>query len=407
MLLRFFLCISLLVLGGCGGDPERERAIGEGFAGPATLQIREELTVRAKVTATLKHGESVEIIARRRKFYKVRTRSGAEGWLDGRLLLSAADMQGLERQREKAAKLPSMGSATVFDPVNVHIIPNRLSPSSFLIVPGAKIEVLAAARAPRVPYESKIALKPTVVVKPPPKKKKEETKTPPPPPGPAPGLVENWMELSGNPQLKNEMTEAESVKAAIPVDDWSLVRSQEGKAGWVLTRLLLMGVPDEIAQYAERARITSYFILDTPAGPDPKPTYLWTTLSSPGADWQFDSARVFSYNARKQRYETAFIERRLQGYYPVMATARSTSGPAGFSLLVDDASGTLLRKYYGFQGPRVRLLKKEAAERPEPFYRPAEPGASEEDQPDIEETPQGVKARVKALVDALRKKLNR
>lgn len=408
MLLRLLLFLSILALGGCGGDPERERAIGEGFAGPATLQLRAELTARAKVTGTVNHGTGVEILARRRRFFKVRTAKGEVGWVDGRQLLSGADMQALARQRERAAKLTSMGTATVFDAVNVHIVPNRHSPGSFLVEPGAKVEVLAAARAPRVPYESKIEIKTTLPPKPRPKKKQDETKIPPPPPGPAPGLPENWMELSGYPELKSDLLDAEAAKSGPPVDDWTLVRSADGKAGWVLTRLLLMGVPDEVAQYAERARITSYFALDTPAsGPDPKSTWLWTTLSTPGGDYQFDSARVFTYNARRKRYETAFIERRLKGYYPVTAQPRSASGPPSFSLLVEDATGNLIRRDYGFLGNRVRLVRKETVPRPEPFYKPPAPGAEAADEPDIEEPPQGWKARLRGFVESLRKKVNR
>jgi SH3-like domain-containing protein len=405
MLLRLFFFLSLLALTGCGGDPERERAIGEAFVGPATLQLRAELTVRAKVTATVKHGDAVEILARRRRFYKVRTPKDEVGWVDGRQLLSAADMQTIARQRDRAAKLSPMGSATVYDAVNVHIVPNRQSPGSFQLQPGMKVDVLAAARAPRVPYESKIQVKSTAPP-PPPKKKRDESKLPPPPPGPAPGLPENWMELSGNPELKSDRIDSDPAQSA-PVDDWTLVRAADGKAGWVLTRLLLMGVPDEVAQYAERARITSYFALDTPPGPDPKPIWLWTTLSTPGGDIQFDSARVFVYSTRHKRYETSFIERRLKGYYPVSAQPRSASGSATFSLLVEDASGSLIRRDYMLQGNRVRLVRKETVPRPEPFYQPGIPGVQQQEESDVEETPQGFKARLRALVESFRKKLNR
>ena len=40
------------------------------------------------------------------------------------------------------------------------------------------------------------------------------------------------------------------------MDDWNLVRTLDGKVGWVLTRPLSMAIPDEVAQYAEGHRIT-------------------------------------------------------------------------------------------------------------------------------------------------------
>ena len=47
----------------------------------------------------------------------------------------------------------------------------------------------------------------------------------------------------------------------IPLEDWYLVRTKDGKAGWVLSRMVSMAIPDEVAQYAEGHRITSYFSL--------------------------------------------------------------------------------------------------------------------------------------------------
>ena len=43
------------------------------------------------------------------------------------------------------------------------------------------------------------------------------------------------------------------------MEDCNLVRSKEGRTGWVLTRALRMAIPYEVAQYAEGHRITAYF----------------------------------------------------------------------------------------------------------------------------------------------------
>ena len=64
------------------------------------------------------------------------------------------------------------------------------------------------------------------------------------------------------------------------MDDWSLVRTQDGKVGWVLTRALSMAIPDEVAQYAEGHRITSYFALGhIEDGDSVKNNWLWTTIT--------------------------------------------------------------------------------------------------------------------------------
>src|SRR5581483_9101461 len=47
----------------------------------------------------------------------------------------------------------------------------------------------------------------------------------------------------------------------VVLEDWTLVRTKNNQCGWVLSRNLMMSIPDEVAQYAEGKRITSYFDL--------------------------------------------------------------------------------------------------------------------------------------------------
>ena len=123
----------------------------------------------------------------------------------------------------------------------------------------------------------------------------------------------------------------------MPRDDWSLIRAPDGKAGWVLTRALIMAIPDEVAQYAEGHRITSYFSLgEVRDGEQIKHNWLWTTLSSRLQPYQFDSFRVFSWSLRRHRYETTYIERRLTGYLP--AEARRVEESASDAVGSDRAS---------------------------------------------------------------------
>ena len=48
-----------------------------------------------------------------------------------------------------------------------------------------------------------------------------------------------------------------------------------------------------------------------------KHNWLWTTIAKGLQPYEFDSARVFVWSQRRHRYETAYIERKLKGYYPV------------------------------------------------------------------------------------------
>jgi len=54
------------------------------------------------------------------------------------------------------------------------------------------------------------------------------------------------------------------------------------------------------------------------AGGEKKTTWLWTTIGASTQAYDFDSFRVFVWSQRHHHYETAYIERNLQGYAPVL-----------------------------------------------------------------------------------------
>ncbi|MBI4875666.1 MAG: hypothetical protein HY822_13615 [Acidobacteria bacterium] len=361
--MRFLpLIIPLVWLAGCRSEPERAPAIGEAFAGPASFTLREELHPRSAAVATVKHGDRLEILQRRRHVFRVRTAENVEGWAEARQLLAPAEMGRLRATAERAAQLPSQGRATVYDPLNIHTEPNRSAPSFEQIPEHGFVEVLGHQLAPRVPYYSPIlsaGASEDRPVRKKPKKKDDERlpslpmpKAPPPPP--------DWRELS-----KSASQTAPKVPSGAPMEDWSLVRTKTGKAGWVLTRVLVMAIPDEVAQYAEGHRITSYFSLgDVRDGENVKPIWLWTTLARTAQPYNFDSYRVFIWSTRRHRYETANIERNLEGYFPVtvqpveIAEGRRASTVPGFSLIVREKDGKLARRTYAFVGQRARLQKR-------------------------------------------------
>ncbi|MGH7973601.1 MAG: hypothetical protein ACREIC_33200, partial [Limisphaerales bacterium] len=148
----------------------------------------------------------------------------------------------------------------------------------------------------------------------------------------------------------------------VPLDDWSLVRTRDGKVGWVLARMLTMNIPDEVAQYAEGHRITSYLPLGDVTDKDSgqmKHNWLWTTAVSGQIPYEFDSFRVFVWSLKRHRYETAYIERNVKGYYPVLAENLPGSDEKDFSLVIEDKDGKLYKRTYAFSGYRVHLISKE------------------------------------------------
>ncbi len=293
---------------------------------PFELDLIAELSPEAPVLVTMHHGDPVSVIERRRRFARIRTASGVEGWTDGRMLLSAANMARLRRLSMNAARLPSQGKVTVYDALNIHTDPNRQAPSFYQMQEGNLAEVLAEQVLPREPYE------------------------------PPAGEEENLVSLNSY-DGPGEQPEGS-------VDDWSLVRLRDGRAGWALTRMLVMAIPDEVAQYAQGDRITSYASLGTVEdGGLIKHHWLWTTISGGGEAYQFDSFRVFVWSLPHHRYETAYVERNLVGYYPVEVHPPGDDGSGSdepsFSLIIRNSDGHFQRRTYAFSGYRVHLTGKE------------------------------------------------
>jgi Bacterial SH3 domain len=246
-----------LLLASCGSAPPPQPSTGIAYAGPAALNLRSDLSAKSQTVATVKHGDRMEVLETRRRFAKVRTASGVEGWTDSNELLSDRQMADLRLLAASAAKLPSQGSAKVYEALNIHAEPYRQSPSFFQVPEGGTVEVVGHRLSPHSPPP--VAAKPAVVHRAS-AAKKGKAKTAsgaaplrPAPPPPAPPA--NWVELS-KPHAPAPSAVSPGVgPSAVPAeDDWDLVRLANGDTGWGLARMLAMNIPEEVAQYAGGGR---------------------------------------------------------------------------------------------------------------------------------------------------------
>ena len=280
--------------------------------------------------ATVKHGDRLEIIQRRRKFLRVRTKSGVEGWTDERQLLGESDMAELKDLAARAAKLPSQGVATTYRDLNVHTQPASGSPSFLRIKDGEKFDVLSEVVAPRTDVPRKPLIPPAEKKKPQSTKKpKKEPKVPPPPVPAPPGPPPNWLELSqdrprrGRGAGRGPRGEADPDGLVEPGAD--IVGA--GRLGVDAIRL----DGDSRRSRAVRGghRIVSYLPLGyIEDGDQKKPIWLWTTMRG-RQPFDFDSFRVFVWSLRRHRYETAYIDRSVRGYWPVLLNQRGFRGWQG------------------------------------------------------------------------------
>jgi uncharacterized protein YgiM (DUF1202 family) len=375
--------LGLLLLTGC---TEERQTLGLAYVAPQTLNVRSDISAKSNSVTALRHGDKVIIIDIQRRMVKVETSSGSQGWVDSADLLSVDQMRLIAEERQRQRALPSQGAATAFEMLNVHIEPSRRSPAFAQIPEGGGMIMLGRLSVPKNALPTKtsslVVERPQIARRP---KKDQQAKLglrapqkPAPPKPPA-----NWLDLSaeridGAPTPRDIAADKKKAakelaattlaakraaenKKPVVMEDWTLIRTKAGETGWVLTRNLLISVPDEVAQYAEGKRITSYFELGTvnDAEKGLKHHWLWTTLA--GKDpVDFDSWRVFIWNLRHHRYETSYRQRDLDGYFPVVVdpTDEKMTGRT-FHIITKDDDEKFRKRTYNFDGTLVHLAGTE------------------------------------------------
>jgi hypothetical protein len=267
----------------------------------------------------------------------------------------------------------------VFEALNIHIEPSRVSPAFARIPEGGSVTVLAHRLQPKASGPARppilVADRPEPLTRRQKRERQAKASSHVPPPPPAPKPPPNWQELSSERIDGAESTadkkaerdaratekKAAELKKPVVMEDWTLVRTKDKQCGWVLSRNLVMSIPDEVAQYAEGRRITSYFDLGSVQDEEKglKHNWLWTTMS--GVEpYDFDSWRVFLWNRRRHRYETSYRMRDVEGYFPVhVDPAESGTFGRTFELITKDDDGKFRRRTYVFDGTRVHLTGTE------------------------------------------------
>ena len=233
-------------------------------------------------SATSKNGERVEVLDREKRFARVRTSTGIEGWIEQRFLVDQKTFDALQKLTADNQNDPVQAPGVLRNDTNLHVTPGRDSEHLYQLASGAKVSIL--------------------------KRETAEKQT---------GAV---------PAAKATAKIAAKAQAGPILEDWWLVRDTLGRVGWVLARMVDIDVPLDIAQYAEGQRFVAFFPLNAVPDNDKGvqkqvPQYL-CVLTDPhdGLPFDFDQVRVFTWNTHKHRYETAYREHGLNGVLPVTIT---------------------------------------------------------------------------------------
>ena len=317
----FAVIFGLALLSACnrGGS----RVLEVAYVSGVQAILRDRVAAVYEKAGVVKNGERVEVLDHDRRFVKVRTSTGATGWVEQRYLVGQQVYDQIQKLTADNQKDPVQAQGTTRNDTNLHVEPGRDTEHLYQISAGEKLALLKRSTAE----------KPGSVA--PPAHSAKQT---------------------GNNNNKEDKNKDE--KKPVPLtEDWWLVRDSHSRVGWVLARMIDLDVPLEVAQYAEGQRIVAFFVLDQVQDGDKKVAQYLTVLTEPkdGLPFDFNQIRLFTWNVKRHRYETAYRER-MQGVLPVTVSQENFDKEGMlpvFTVRVQGDDGKVIERKYKLNTPIV------------------------------------------------------
>ena len=308
--------------------------------------LRDRVAAVSNRTATVDNGDKLEVLEHGRRFVKVQTAKGEQGWIDEKAVATQEIFDQFEALKQQHQADPVVANAVVRDEVYMHSKPGRDTERFYRLAEGEKLKLLARATLEKpLPPGTRVA------------------KAAPAPAAAAKGAKP----APAAPVL--------DVQPPPVMEDWWLVRDSKGDTGWLYSRMMDVDAPDALTRYAEGQRIVGAYILTTVNDPDAeqadKNIPIYVTVMSPykaGLTYDFDQVRVFTWSVKKHRYETGFRDKNIEGYVPVTvkmapdpygksATATTPLPTFTYRVLADDAGPVIPDPVTGAVVPGKTILK--------------------------------------------------
>ena len=279
---------------------------GEAFISERSVTLWGRVAQVREPLGTLHYGDRVAIIARRNDNVEVRTDAGVIGWVDARFLMDPALWQRSIKLLTQVRAMPVQARGRTKVSTNLRVEPGRTEPRLYQFNRGVPVEIVGRATAD---WEQGTD-------------EKDSSNEP------VEAKKEDWFLVRGlatKPPGENAARTAESNTTTQPGDQTVPI------AGWVIARFIELDLPQPLREGAASANLRpiAWFELNrvgTP--PDDKPQYLLAAVrGSEGQACDFTSLRVYTWYAKKNRSETAFIENNLCGQMPVRVGKSPKSEP--------------------------------------------------------------------------------
>lgn len=282
----------------------KHESIGQAYISERSVTLWSSLAQVREQLGVLLYGEHVDVLARRNDYTKVRTSTGVTGWVDTRYLMEPELWQRTEKLLQQAQSMTAQAKGRTKVPTNLRVSPGRTERRVYQFSRGVPVEILGRAVAD---WEQNTDEKESANDNEPAKK-------------------EDWFFVRGvatRPPGEGGVRNSAITTTTQPGDQTIPI------AGWVIARFLSLDLPDAVRDGTNAANVRpiAWFELNRVKDQDGEhPQYLVAGTKSPeGQPCDFTTLRAYTWNARKSRYETAFIENDLCGALPVTLA----KGPKG------------------------------------------------------------------------------
>jgi SH3-like domain-containing protein len=265
--------------------------------------LRDRVAAVSNRTGIAYNGEKLVVLERDRRFLEVRTPRGEVGWIEEKMTAGQDVADQFEVLSKANAKDPVVATAAARDDVYLHVAPGLDTARFYRLSEGDAMSLLERATVPKTAAPGAVAQAKPAVVAVAASAKRDKAHA-----------IEGEIDLTPPGPV---------------MEDWWLVRDAKGQTGWIYGRMIDVSEPDTLARYSEGQRIVGAYVLGYADDPDSGvldngqtvakiPEYV--TVLSPfkaGLPYDFNQVRVFTWNVKKHRYETAFREKDIAGYLPV------------------------------------------------------------------------------------------
>jgi hypothetical protein len=252
------LCFAIsLLLTSCATKPEPILDEATVTAKNSSLRLKNSSTSRT--VRVLDVGDKVEVLEHEDNWYRVRYGPDVQGWMEESTVMTNQTKNKIQTLVTDSQNLVPQNTGALKQDANMRLEPGRTTSIIRRLERGTKVEVLDRVTKPR------------------------------------PGSDSSH-------------------------DIWLKVRPKPAEVGWILAGALEFDIPNDISQYSEEYIYTAVKTISRVQDPiagqinwyivgERKP------FSDSSVD--FDGIRVFTWNMKKHRYETAFRTRGMRGVYPL------------------------------------------------------------------------------------------